>query len=387
MASDSSGVATTTICMVTSELTVQGTWAPEADAAAEFHFDGRPTLFVTITADLPLAQDGTCWLAPATVIAMKLGATLNLPAVDATALENASKAQAVLAGWFDDLKPVHVQATTTALSPGGVGVGCFFSGGVDSFFSALRHSDDITHLIFVRGFDIAYTDDDLGDRAAGAARAAATAMGKQFVEVRTNIRAVSDPHVSWGLQFHGAALAMVGLALAPHLSQVIIPAGDYQDELFPWGSHPDLDPLWSSSAVRFVHDGTDTTRPDKVAAIARHQVVLDHLRVCWESPGGAYNCGRCEKCLRTMISLRTVGALRSCRTLPDSLDVRAVRRVHLNGEGRMSAAENLRAMRASGCGDQELERALRTAIRRGRVRGLAGRLTRFVSRVRPSAKA
>jgi hypothetical protein len=369
------------MCNVISELTVQGTPAPEGDAAVEFHFDGEPMQFVTITADLPLAQDGTPWLAPATVIAMKLGATLNLPAVDATALEHVNRAQALLASWYDDLQPVHVQATATAPSPGGVGVGCFFSGGVDSFFSALRHSDEITHLIFVRGFDIAFTDDDLGERAAAGARAAATALGKRFVEVRTNIRQVSDPHVSWPRQFHGAALAMVGLALAPHLSQVIIPASDYQDDLVPWGSHPALDPLWSSSAVTVVHDGAETTRSDKVAAIARHQVVLDHLRVCWENPGGAYNCGRCEKCLRTMISLRAVGALGSCSTLPSSLDVRAVRRMHIGQDDRFYAEENLRALRASGCGDQELDRALRTAIRVGRVLSLAGRLKRSAMRL------
>lgn len=373
-----------------SQLTVLGISAPGADAAAEFHFDGEPTQSVSVTADLPLAQDGTPWLAPATVIAMKVGATLNLPAVDATALENANGAQAVLASWFDDLQPVQVQATATAPIPGGAGVGCFFSCGVDSFFSALSHRDEITHLIFVRGFDIAVTDEDLGERAAAAARSAAAAMGKQFVEVRTNIREVSDPHVSWGLQFHGAALAMVGLALAPHLSRVIIPASDFQDDLIPWGSHPALDLLWSSGAVTLVHDGTETTRADKVATIARHQVALDHLRVCWKNPGGAYNCGRCEKCLRTMIGLRAVGALGSCPTFPDSLDLRAVRRMRLGYGVRAYAEENLRALQASGRDDQELERALRTAIRIGRVlspparltRNLAGRLNRFVSRVR-----
>jgi hypothetical protein len=365
------------MCNVISELTVQGTPAPEGDAAVEFHFDGEPMQFVTITADLPLAQDGTPWLAPATVIAMKLGATLNLSAVDATALEHVNRAQALLASWHDDLQPVHVKSTATAPSAGGVGVGCFFSGGVDSFFSALRHIDDITHLIFVRGFDIPLTDEELGDRAAAAARAAATAMGKKLVEVRTNIRQLSDPHVSWGLEFHGAALAMVGLALAPHLSKVIIPSSTrYQGDLDPWGSHPDLDRLWSSSAVTFVHDGSKTARTDKVAAIARHQLALDHLRVCWENPGGAYNCGRCEKCLRTMISLRAVGALGSCRTLPSSLDVRAVRWMHVTQDDRPFAEDNLCALRASGCGDQELERALRTAIRVGRVLSLAGRLKR-----------
>lgn len=380
--------AATTVHKMAYELTVQTKSVPGVDAAAEFRFGDESTQLVTITADLPLAQDGTPWLAPSTVIAMKTGASVRIASVDGAALENAEKAQAVLAAWFGDLRPVHVHAAATGPRPAGVGVGCFFSGGVDSFFSALRHSKDITHLIFVRGFDIDFMDDDLGERAAAATRAAATAMGKEFVEVRTDIRQMSDPRASWGTQFHGAALAMVGLALAPHLSRVIVPASYHKDDLYPWGSHPALDKLWSSSSVTFDHDGTDATRPEKVAFIARYQVALDHLRVCWINRDGAYNCGRCEKCLRTMINLQSLGALSSCATLPHNLDLGAVKHMHLDHSGRVFAEENLRALRGSGRDEHELERALQRAIRIGRAsslpgigrtRSLAGRLKRFVS--------
>ena len=88
---------------------------------------GHSRQLVTITADLVLAQDGTPWLSPSTVMAMKTGATVRLASVDAAALGNADKAQAVLTAWFDDLRPVRVQAAATAPRPTGVGVGCFFS--------------------------------------------------------------------------------------------------------------------------------------------------------------------------------------------------------------------------------------------------------------------
>ena len=74
-------------------------------------------------------------------------------------------------------------------------------------------------------------------------------------------------------------------------------------------SHPALDPLWSTEAVEVVHDGAETRRVDKVAALAASPLALRYLRVCWENRGGAYNCGRCGKCMRTMVDLDLAGAL------------------------------------------------------------------------------
>ena len=60
--------------------------------------------------------------------------------------------------------------------------------------------------------------------------------------------------VDWQTEYHGAALATVGHALADVLGEVLIPGSYAEADLHPWGTHPDLDPLWSGSAVRFVHD-------------------------------------------------------------------------------------------------------------------------------------
>jgi hypothetical protein len=40
---------------------------------------------------------------------------------------------------------------------------------------------------------------------------------------------------------------------------------------------------------------------------AMEYVALQNLRVCWKNRKGTLNCGRCEKCIRTMIGLHTVG--------------------------------------------------------------------------------
>ena len=51
---------------------------------------------------------------------------------------------------------------------------------------------------------------------------------------------------------------------------------------------------------------------------------MRHLRVCWQNPDNAYNCGRCEKCFRTMLDLWVVGALDRCDTLPHQFDEQAL---------------------------------------------------------------
>ena len=46
-----------------------------------------------------------------------------------------------------------------------------------------------------------------------------------------------------------------------------------------------------------------------------------HLRVCWQNVGTDLNCGRCEKCVRTMAMLAGAGVLDRCETFPDRVDL------------------------------------------------------------------
>jgi hypothetical protein len=343
----------------------------------------RPTVEAYIRCSMEVGVDATPWLPAVLPVAMWEHEPLHLEgAVDATAIRNSTAAQQRLRSWFPDLMgvvDVDAALESSSGSPA-TGIGCFFSGGVDSFYSALKHQNEITHLIFVLGFDIALDDDLLIQRALSGVRAAASALGKPLIEVATNIRTFSDNIFDWGVHYHGAALASVGLALAPHLGKVIIPASYAEADLHPWGSHPDLDPQWSSSRVSFLHDGAEATRPEKVRFIAGHQVALDHLRVCWLNTGSAYNCGRCEKCVRTMVNLRAVGALGNAKTLPTELAPSAMRKIRLGEGATLFAKENLAALRASDRRDEALERALRRAIAIGESRRRIGRPLRSAFR-------
>src|SRR5262249_14111684 len=162
---------------------------------------------------------------------------------------------------------------------------------------------------FIHGFDIPLENTLLRTRVSTAVREVASAFGKPLIEVETNLKELLIEHAPWEYA-HGALLAGAALLLSPQFGRIYIAASDsYETAMVAWGSHPLLDPLWSTECTTIVHDGTEATRMNKVAAVAGSDVALRWLRVCWENPNGEYNCGRCAKCLRTMASLRILGAL------------------------------------------------------------------------------
>ena len=70
--------------------------------------------------------------------------------------KNIRQAQALLTSWRSyyqsvDLDGLAVVEKTSQIKPF---IGCFFSGGVDSFYTLLEQQAEITHLICIHGFDI-----------------------------------------------------------------------------------------------------------------------------------------------------------------------------------------------------------------------------------------
>ncbi|WP_243608927.1 hypothetical protein [Rhodococcus sp. ARC_M5] len=321
---------------------------------------------VTTESNYELDHSATSWLPPLLVAGMrkKWNVEFDSP-VDSTALRGAPEAQKVFLDWYP--KRFHAISVSADASDGVLsarGVGCFFSGGVDSFYSAITQSQRITHLIFVHGFDIAIDDEDLADRALAGARDAAAELGKPLIEVRTTLRSAFGNRLplDWGYDFHGAALAHVGLALSQHLSTVLIPSSNSRWELLPWGSHPDLDPLWSSSSVTFDHHELDVNRLGKIRRIGRNETAMKHLRVCWENRDGRFNCGVCFKCIRTKIGLAVAGA--ESAALPGDIDMLAVSSLILTNRHSFHLRNGLAAMEEAGVTDEDLVKAVDKAIRR-----------------------
>jgi hypothetical protein len=300
-------------------------------------------------------------MALALMPAMRRGRTLRTSEpTSARLLSGLGAAQGLLHQWDERMRFVDVEAASAPRRASGDGVGLFFSGGVDSFSALRRRRAQLTHLVTVRGFDVTGAED--WDAICAMARAVAAAEGLSLIEVETDARkAVTD--LAWFEHGHGAVLASVGLVLQSTLGRLIIGSSRDAESLVPAGTHPDLDPLWSTEALTFEHDEL-LGRDAKVAEIVGYEPAMQWLRVCWRRPD-LYNCGRCDKCIRTQITLWMAGGLGRCRTLPDTIDLKRVRRLrHRHARSSLRAVDLADKARAAGF--PELAAALMTSVRRSR---------------------
>jgi hypothetical protein len=317
----------------------------------------------------PLSTNAEVFLAVALVPAMRAGASVYVAApLSPLVLARMERLQELLSAWFSHLHRVKVEAEPLAGAPapmawpGRRGAACFFSGGVDSFYSALTLRDQLTHLVFVHGLDIPLSDQAFRQSVSMTLHEAATAIGKPLIDVETNLRDLLDHYADWVKEGFNPALASVALLLAPQLHTVYSAAGGTHLQLPTAGAHPLVNALLSTHDVEFAQSGGAATRYEKVAYLAQSDVALRYLRVCWERPGGAYNCGRCSKCLHTMIDLHLAGALARCHTFDRSLDLDLIRHALLRGGSeRGYFAEALQVAERQG-DKPELVQALREQL-------------------------
>jgi len=210
----------------------------------------------------------------------------------------------------------------------------FASGGVDSSFAVRwnrqnlppAHPRAFRQAIRIR--DLAFPFDPSPERrehvetrSAHAVSVVAASADLEVTEVGTNAMAIEpdfDVFVHWT---HGPALVAAGLAAGRRLSDLTVSAShDVWTKIRSWGSHPLLDPLFGTAAVDVHHEGIEATRMEKVAEIARWPEGLSALYVCGAGPfpGGAINCGSCEKCVRTRVALLLAGVERP-PSFPDGI--------------------------------------------------------------------
>lgn len=317
-----------------------------------------------------LAPDQSMWVPLVLPVAMRHGLDLHIHGtVDETGLVGGDRAQTLLASWWPKLRRVQVTADRTSTGSPGDGVGLAFSAGVDAFHSLRSHLDEVTHLWFVHGFDVPLWRTRLREQISGHLGKVADATGKQLVEVATNAKPWADQHVRWGEIYHGAATAGIAIGHGPLWGRALIASGRPANDAQPWGSHPELDPCWSSSNVRVLHDDPGLDRVEKVRQIAEWGVAMDNLRVCWLTPDQEYNCGTCDKCVRTKVNLIAVGG--SSRMLPTDVSPSMVRPAG-PGDAAYHARTNLRHLRSEGI-RPDLVEALGEALRRGPAHARAQR--------------
>ena len=168
-------------------------------------------------------------------------------------------------------------------------------------------------LIFVHGYDIALSDFARFRAFSSSLHQIAAQSNTQAVTVTTNLREHPLMGDAPWHKTHGGALAAIAHLLQDHISQMVVASSVPRSYQIPWGSHWELDPLWSSAMVKIIHDGDKFSREEKAWAIAGEPLLAEHLRVCWENRSATGNCSICDKCVNTMLLLRQAGQLDSYR--------------------------------------------------------------------------
>jgi hypothetical protein len=306
-----------------------------------------------------LANDAESALSMQALAAMKMGQTLQVTErVSQRFVDNQRELMQVFRGWFPSYAQVDIQCEQPDESgePRGERVGCFFTGGVDSFFTWLRHRDEVTDLVFVHGYDVDL--DDLPRRAQISAmgRAIEEATGVRFIELETNSIRLFRDFGRWGLHAHGYGLGSAARHLAGYLGRIYVPSSFATEYMRPWGTHPQTDPLFSDERLDVCH-GDALMRVDKIGEIAEDPLAMRYLRVCHERVEGTYNCARCEKCLRTMTVMQGLGVLHRCATFPPEVDPRWVLDLTLDEVTVGLARLNLEFLEAHGQGATPLAKA------------------------------
>ena len=274
--------------------------------------------------------DGSPFLAACLLQAMRRGEDLRIDApVSPRLLAAAEEVQTIYRSWAPSLRRAEVTAENGSLPRNPPpGFGCFFSRGVDSMFSAAAERPErFTHLVFIADLD-PINDDGTRAEEIRQARAAAELLGKPLVVAGTNLRRMADRVVDWA-DLLGAGLSAVGMCLDGGIGRVLIPAGSNWATLGPSGSNPVLDHLFSTESLAVEHAGMGLDRHEKVAWLAeRRPELLPYLKVCYRE-NRPDNCGRCRKCLRTMVALEAAGALERASGFPSEIDVRLIRDMRL----------------------------------------------------------
>lgn len=200
----------------------------------------------------------------------------------------------------------------------------FFSGGVDSLGTFLRRREENPYLITVWGADITFAQKEMWDEVSRYNENFGRSNGLDCLMIHSSMRSfLNEEYISfhcerithgwWSGVQHGLGLSglCAPLAYALGIRRLYVPSAlpPTLSASMPDGSNTMIcnQVQWAGTRVQL--DGEEQTRQDKVAAIAewmRGSQASPTVRVCWTNKSYG-NCGRCEKCLRTIAALMAEG--------------------------------------------------------------------------------
>jgi hypothetical protein len=219
----------------------------------------------------------------------------------------------------------ELTSTTNQVSPGGIGAA--FSGGVDSFHTLYHHLpqnqpnaySQLSHGLFIHGFDIPLANQEQYNSIWSRYESLFKHFGMTLLTAKTNGIHFYAYQVDWSYA-HGGPLMGTALVLSKLFRRFLIPSDYDYANLAPLGTSPLLDHLLSTENTQFIHHGAAEHRTAKMDQLALWQPTYQNLRVCinQEKAITHLNCGKCFKCVDTMIYLHIIGQLENYPEFPNS---------------------------------------------------------------------
>lgn len=308
---------------------------------------------------------------------------------------NLRMAAAVLAGWYRDFPALPEIDADRAYRAPASGAAMFLSGGVDSLATMRNlttvlppgHPERPIAAVLIDYQDVRNVAREETEARFASRRHACGAVcadaGLRLVAIRTNLRRLNGSMGVWMTRYHGSFLAAIAHFLGGDFCTMYVAASRDALHLGPWGSHPLLDPLFSSRHVRIAHHGVEFSRIRKVGLLRDWPAALDAVNVCVSPSSRGRNCGRCEKCTRTKLHMLAEGCLANAGAFAERdvspADLAGVRiKNDVACENWMDAVPGLQAV---GRPDlvAAIEREIQAYQRRRGARRLAGSVLRPVT--------
>lgn len=241
--------------------------------------------------------------------------------------------------WDRALRPVEIvpsDGLRPVAAPPDRRAACFLSGGVDSL-AMLRenrmrrpteHPESMTialHFFGLNAHDLDESHRPVPERWARfeeyrtRLEVFASQVGLELIPIRTNIRALYPDFETWGRLGWSAGIVAAAHHFRGRLTDVWL--ADWGPETVPSLRSEQLTWLdrYRTEAVRPHVGQPGVTRLPKVGLVAEWSAALGILRTCVQDrlpPPGVLNCGRCPKCVRTLLALIALDARERAVTFP-----------------------------------------------------------------------
>lgn len=234
------------------------------------------------------------------------------------------------------LRPARIEAPTAAHPLPDVAqstTALFLSGGVDSLASLYwntRHYPigdprRIGVAFFAHGLDVGDPNKpdrpDVWELGIEKLDALCQELGVELVTIKVNLRNLAKSWRFYSKWQFASLLSAIAHAASSRIHRCIITPDNVLEYIeHPHGSHPWLNSYFGADFLQVITgDMEQFSRLERIRLLTEWPAALDSLRVCWDTgaiPEGHLNCGRCAKCVRTMLEFLVCDQLTQTRAFP-----------------------------------------------------------------------